>query len=161
MSVDAGLEPDVITAAKVDALAADVWDSLGLGDAGPVPGAAEDDRLVTASVSVAGRWTGHVTVSCGTDTGRALAAAMLGLDGSNIEDADMADAIGELANMVGGSLKGLLPPPSTLSLPHVITGPGATHHFPHARPVCRSRITAVHGPVTITVWHSTAERIHR
>ena len=50
----------------------------------------------------------------------------------DLDDGDIADAFGELANIIGGSLKCLQPEPSQLSLPtvsqgasHVVTIPGA------------------------------------
>lgn len=54
----------------------------------------------------------------------------IGVD--DVDDGEVADAFGELANMIGGNLKCLLPEPSQLSLPtvslgaaHVVTVPGA------------------------------------
>jgi chemotaxis protein CheX len=144
----------VITVEAVETVAGEVWSSLLLDVAEPVPNRAGDDTAVTASVSIAGAWNGHVTVGCSADTARSLTARMLGVDVANIEAGDVADVVGELANMIGGSLKALLPPPSTLSLPHVITGPGATSHFPHARRICRAVIPAICGQVTVIVWLS-------
>jgi chemotaxis protein CheX len=46
---------------------------------------------------------------------------MLGLDGP-LDDEDVADAVGELANMIGGNIKGLMPGPSVLTLPVVASG---------------------------------------
>ncbi|TIC83622.1 chemotaxis protein CheX [Nocardioides sp. GY 10113] len=46
-------------------------------------------------------------------------------DDEPLDDADLADAVGELVNMVGGSLKSILPGPSALSLPTVAAGRAA------------------------------------
>ena len=50
----------------------------------------------------------------------------------DLDDLEVADALGELVNIIGGNLKCLLPEPSQLSLPtvslgaaHVVTVPGA------------------------------------
>ena len=154
MTIDTSLDT-VITVDDVETIAGEVWASLMLDMAEPIADAQDTPNVVTASVSVTGNWSGHVTVTCSQNTAVALTAMMLGIDAPEVVESDMADAVGELANMVGGSLKGLLPPPSTLSLPHVITGAGAAiHHFPHSEPICDSVLPAVHGPVTIAVWFS-------
>ena len=71
-------------------------------------------RLGTASSSSASR------TPCAT----AVTDAMLGLDpGDGPRPAeDVADAVGELVNMIGGNVKSLMPGPSTLSLPLVRAG---------------------------------------
>jgi len=51
---------------------------------------------------------------------------MLGLEGPDeAGPADVADAVGELVNMVGGNIKSLMPGPSVLSLPAVAAGRAA------------------------------------
>ena len=55
---------------------------------------------------------------------RRAARAMFGCGDDEVGDAELADAFGELANQVGGSVKGLLPGPSTLSLPTVALAGG-------------------------------------
>jgi chemotaxis protein CheX len=49
---------------------------------------------------------------------------MLALEESDgaVSDADVADAVGELVNMIGGNVKSLMPGPSALSLPVVAAG---------------------------------------
>jgi chemotaxis protein CheX len=44
---------------------------------------------------------------------------MWGQGPAELGSREVYDAWGELVNMVGGNLKALLPPPGTLSLPHV------------------------------------------
>jgi chemotaxis protein CheX len=47
---------------------------------------------------------------------------MLDLQQGAASPDDVRDALGELANMVGGNIKGLLPGPTQLSLPLVVEG---------------------------------------
>jgi hypothetical protein len=42
-----------------------------------------------------------------------------------LDDEEIADALGELANVVGGNVKAVLPGPSTLGLPEVGAAPEA------------------------------------
>lgn len=92
---------------------------------------------LTALVGLAGNFSGVVSVRCEIHTARLVAARMLGLsdeeqqvpDGSGI-DANAADAMGEICNMVAGAFKtricnggeGCL-----LSVPSVIVG--ADYHL--------------------------------
>ncbi len=94
---------------------------LGLGvrpaalPAWPGPG---DGRLV-GLVRISGGWHGTVSITCDRDLAVRIAAVML--DRAPRDDAEVADAIGEVANMAGGNVKALLPGPSVLSLPEVAT----------------------------------------
>ena len=40
-----------------------------------------------------------------------------------VDDEDVADALGELANVLGGNIKSVLPGPSALGLPQIGTAP--------------------------------------
>lgn len=84
------------------------------------PPAADGARAgVTAGIHVSGAWNGSVMLSCSTAYAYAVAAAMLDVAADEVTDADVSDAIGEVANMIGGSVKALMPEPSVLSLPMV------------------------------------------
>ena len=54
-----------------------------------------------------------------------------------LDEEDVADALGELANVVGGNVKAVLPGPSVLGLPEVGTAPNpATRPTPAASSSC-------------------------
>jgi hypothetical protein len=87
-------------------------------EATPLP-----EPVVTGWVDIAGGWEGRVSV-CTTASGAVeISAALLDLPSHLIVEADFADVIGELANIVGGSVKSCLLGQSTLSLPQVCCGP--------------------------------------
>jgi CheY-specific phosphatase CheX len=74
---------------------------------------------------------GRVLLTVDVDTAHELARALLRMDaGEPVEDEDLVDAFGEVANVVGGNLKALLPVQGTLTLPRVDrtapSHPGAT-----------------------------------
>jgi chemotaxis protein CheX len=74
----------------------------------------------SGAVSVTGEWHGMIAVDLAEPSARALAQGMLGLDESEDPNAlDLNDAVGEMANIVGGNVKSLLPGPNDLSLPLV------------------------------------------
>ena len=67
---------------------------------------------------------------------------------------DVADVLGELANIVGGNVKAMLPPGASLSLPRVVLAAVSPTGFPGEK-----RITALYGlwkgePVAVSMWQS-------
>jgi chemotaxis protein CheX len=100
-----------------------VWQSvLGLGltpirDVAPMPAA---EPALAGRVEISGSWEGAVAVHCSRRLATRAAAEMFGLSPEATGPAHTQDALGELANMIGGNLKALLPEPCRLSLPTVI-----------------------------------------
>jgi chemotaxis protein CheX len=82
----------------------------------------EGDNSLLATVQIAGEWTGSVVLALSPDIATASAAAMLQLSSQSVTNADREDVAAELANMIGGNLKSLLPGPSVLSLPTIVVG---------------------------------------
>jgi len=109
----------------VRALTAEVWSTF-LGDDVPLVFHGEQPFGVewAASVTIKGAWEGMVALELTRTGAQSLTRALLGLDpdADDVDDADLVDAIGELVNMVGGNVKGLVPGPSRLSLPLVAAG---------------------------------------
>ncbi|GAA0742810.1 chemotaxis protein CheX [Dactylosporangium roseum] len=140
-------------------IAEQVWSSyLDLDGASPlVPTPAEKHVAdVTASVSVTGAWRGHVLVSCSDAAARNVAAALLGIEFDEVTEEDVADALGELANIIGGNVKSLLPEPCALSLPHVHVE-GASGRYPAVTEVCHLDGNWMDEAVTVTVLESTTD----
>jgi chemotaxis protein CheX len=104
---------------------------------------------VSASVSVTGAWRGHVVLSCSSTAAKNAAAALLGVEFDEVTAEDIADALGELANIIGGNIKSLLPEPSALSLPHVLVGRVDSEHWPAVTEICQLRGS----------WHDEMVRI--
>jgi CheY-specific phosphatase CheX len=79
------------------------------------------DSTVTSCVQIDGAWHGAVVLQCPLTLARTLTAAMFQAD--TVPELDeVHDALGELANMLGGNVKALLPGPSRISLPAVAVG---------------------------------------
>jgi chemotaxis protein CheX len=113
----------------VHAIVDQVWSSF-LGEAEPLLPLPSDEAFTgdswSAAVSISGGWDATVTVELAAPVALALTRTMLGLDADEpVADADLADAVGELVNMVGGNIKSLMPGPSVLSLPAVAAGRAA------------------------------------
>jgi chemotaxis protein CheX len=111
---------------------------------------------VTALVSITGGWDGHVVFGCSAPASRTAAALLLAVPEDELADADVADAVGELANMVGGNVKSLLPGPSALTLPMVSLGGGALH-LPSSTEAVRLDLSWYGEPVRVSVWASNPD----
>jgi chemotaxis protein CheX len=112
---------------------------------------------VSASVSVTGAWRGHVVLSCSSNASKSAAAALLGVEFEEVTAEDIADALGELANIIGGNVKSLLPEPCALSLPHVLLGRVDSEHWPAVAEVCKLRGSWQDEMVSITVLESVED----
>ena len=109
---------------------------------------------VHSSVSITGSWTGHVVYASSTEAARKAAAAFLAMDSEEVSQEDLSDVLGELANIVGGNVKAMLPPGCFLSLPQVVLAPESATKYPNAE-----RISGLYGvwegePVSVSMWQS-------
>ena len=105
----------------VQMLVEEVWTSF-LGTEEPLLpcGPAEMSVGWSAAVTVSGEWHGMVSVELPTGLAEEVTRRMLMVEDAH--DEDVADAVGELVNMIGGNVKSLMPGPSVLSLPVVAAG---------------------------------------
>jgi chemotaxis protein CheX len=113
---------------------------------------------VHSSVSISGAWTGHVVYASSVAAARKAAAAFLAVDPGEVSQEDLSDVLGELANIVGGNVKAMLPAGCFLSLPQVVLAPDAATRYPNAE-----RVTGLYGlwegePVSISLWQSRNDR---
>lgn len=116
---------ELIDEATVEAIAQDAWIAL-VGEEEvlvPLPGEPVTDPL-SSWVDVVGPWTGSVVLTTGRRTAEELTRALLREHSPQVlEDEDVVDAFGEIANVVGGNVKAALPGSSGLSLPDVGDAP--------------------------------------
>jgi chemotaxis protein CheX len=92
-----------------------------LGSAAVIPTGApvpEGSARVSAWVSIVGAWNGRVEVRVSPALALRLVREVMQLEADSPDSPDVADIVGELANMIGGNLKGLLPPDCRMSVPH-------------------------------------------
>ncbi len=140
---------ELIDELTVESIARDAWTALVGEDEilVPTPGDLPADAL-SSWVDVVGPWTGSVVLTTDARTAAELTRALLGETAPEpLEDEDVADALGELANVVGGNVKAALPGPSGLSLPEV----GAAPAVRNPADVCRVDVLWRGQPLTISV----------
>ena len=116
---------ELIDEPTIQSIVEDAWIALVGEDEYllPVPGELPAD-VVSSWVDVVGPWTGSVVLTTGRQTAAELTRALLGDTAPELlEHEDVADAFGEIANVVGGNVKAALPGPSGLSLPDVGEAP--------------------------------------
>lgn len=85
------------------------------------PASPAEDWLL-ATVNIAGAWTGTAVLALSQSLAVEAAAAMLPTPSPEVGLADQQEVAAELVNMIGGNLKSLLPGPSFLSLPTIVSG---------------------------------------
>ncbi|SFF63838.1 chemotaxis protein CheX [Blastococcus tunisiensis] len=116
---------ELIDEETVQSIAQEAWSAL-IGDDEflvPLPGGLPDDA-VSSWVEIVGAWSGSVVLTCGRSTAEQLARCLLAEHAPPVLDAeDVQDALGELANVVGGNVKAVLPGHSVLGLPEVGSAP--------------------------------------
>lgn len=87
---------------------------------------AEHERI-SAWVSIRGAWRGEVEVRLSHALAARLVREVLQVEALSSDDPNMSDVVGEVANIIGGNLKALLPEPCSLSLPRVTSAVRAAH----------------------------------
>jgi chemotaxis protein CheX len=112
---------------------------------------------VHSLVSITGSWHGHVVFASSTAAARHAAAAFLAMDADEVSHEDVSDVLGELANIIGGNVKSMLPPGCFVSLPQVVMAPDSATRYPSAVQVCGLFGRWLDEPVSITMWQSKNE----
>jgi hypothetical protein len=97
---------DIIGRESLELIAQQIFpEMLGI----PIEFAAETYRgeLVRACVSLDEHWTGNVELACSPSLARSTAAFFKSVAPEELTDADLNDAVSELANIAAGSVKAL------------------------------------------------------
>ena len=112
-----------ITEATLEVFATMIFIEISPGS--PMRG--KDDAIdsnLTSMIGLAGELKGVLSVHCPEKAAKGITGAMLGMDVEQMDE-DVKDAIGEIANMVAGSLKTALASEGTnteLAIPTTIIG---------------------------------------
>jgi len=139
------------TAVDLDGIAEQVWVAFLDGGNELVihTGQSSDGSELSASVGIVGTYDGHVVVSCTEAASRDVASALFAMPAVEVTEDEVGDDLGELANVLGGNVKSMLPAPSTMSLPTVAK---TTHqHFPGTTEVCRTLVTWRGNPFNVSL----------
>lgn len=111
MSIDAATLGEVFVNVCHGMLGLDVSPSLQPADL--------DNNALVAVVRITGEWNSMVQIEGSNDLARTVGAAMFAQDQDMLSEEEIFDAMGEIANMVGGNVKGIVEKQSALSIPCV------------------------------------------
>jgi chemotaxis protein CheX len=117
----------------------------------PIPMVPPNGSL-TGTVFISGSWNGLVSLSCSSLAAARAAALMFDAPVEDISRADVLDAVGELVNIVGGNLKGMLPSPTGLSLPSVTDGTLHVNTVPGTELLVDVQLSWMDEPVYVAIW---------
>ncbi|HEY0118145.1 MAG TPA: chemotaxis protein CheX [Cellulomonas sp.] len=158
-----------VAAEEVFAIAGDLFAAMVDGEDGTVTpwpdGVPVDEHDVAAWVDVRGPWIGRASLETSSGAACDLARALLRIPPSApVTDDDLVDALGEVANVVGGNVKALLPDHGTLSLPQVggaLPDDGAVHPVQRVPLGWRGRslVLTVWAADDEGEWHAAAEAV--
>jgi chemotaxis protein CheX len=113
--------------------------------------------FMSALVGIAGQWNGAVIVGCSPALVARFACSMFGLPEDELGREHLEDTMGELANMVGGNLKSMIPPSNKLSLPTVVEGRDYRVRVPNASVVHDISLDIDGEPMRVTVLERVSQ----
>jgi chemotaxis protein CheX len=113
--------------------------------------AAETGPVVIGSIQVTGAWPCTLAIAASAELAAVCAERFYGRPASELPEADVMDAWGELVNQIGGNLKALIAPPTHLSLPDVMAGHTFTYRVPRTRIINEMTFACVGGRLRMTV----------
>lgn len=114
-----------IDSAELTAIVNDIFGTMAGIELFCCPGTAayhNGNSYVVSAVQIVGDWQGAVRLDIDMELARQACANLTGVDKADLSLQDVRDAAGELANMVGGSVKALCAQEARLSLPTVAIG---------------------------------------
>ncbi|UQX89582.1 chemotaxis protein CheX [Jatrophihabitans telluris] len=123
-------------------------------DGGPAPLGAPAEQILLALISISGTWNGHLTVRTLRDVAQGAATVMFDLPVEEVGDAEISDVLGEVANVIGGNVKAMLPEPSMLSLPQVVAG-GGTVSLPATELAATAQLDWRTLPIIVSLWRAS------
>jgi chemotaxis protein CheX len=141
---------------ELSSITTDVWNTyVGEGAAMEsleAPDVAPDERM--ARVDISGSVFASVVIRCDSGSASGIARRLFELDpGEQPAQADVDDALGELANIVGGNIKSLADGEAALTLP--IVG-SADEIFPGLDAIaCSADMFWEDGRANLSVWSVT------
>jgi CheY-specific phosphatase CheX len=84
---------------------------------------------ITAAIQFVGEWKGALLLQCGLSQALEFTRRLMPGIQPAAFDGDVRDALGELANMMGGNLKSVLPQGVGLAIPLVVEGTDFAMHI--------------------------------
>jgi chemotaxis protein CheX len=106
-----------ITQAELETLTRDIWATMVGLDLVDAVMAGSPDPGISSQVEIQGDSEVALRIDCSVDLARRVAARLFDLPEDELEIELVLDAMGEMANILGGNIKGMWPGAIRLSLP--------------------------------------------
>lgn len=106
---------------------------------------------VVGAVYLAGGWKGAVHLELECQQSFRLTAKLMAMEPPTSMDDDVRDAVAELANMIAGNLKSLLPSDTVLSMPSVVEGSDFSLKVLGSNESVRLEFDSSDGPFRVTL----------
>ena len=110
-----------------------------------------------ASVDFSGEWQGRIEVRLAPGLGLAATATMMMQPADTVTEADVLDAIREIANIIGGVIKSSLPQPCIMALPESVVAPERLCVEHQARAALAVAFKHASGGLMLRVWEDNSE----
>jgi chemotaxis protein CheX len=108
--------------------------------------------MIEGQVQVTGGWRGTLVLQCSVGAARRAAGVMFNRHESELTPEDVRDTVGELANMIGGTVKSMVAADGCfLSLPIVIEGSDFNVRALNTKIIARQAFDDAGEPVVVTV----------
>lgn len=107
---------------QLEELMRNIWEAMLLPESPLEAGTPREEYDFSACVDIVGAWNGVVSVECDETLAHALAQHMFGRTPEEVVEGDLLDALREVANLIGGNVKGTLAGGCQLSLPRATRG---------------------------------------
>lgn len=146
-----------IREADLEKIVTTIWGTLFELPLNRVVTGTDGDSTVTSFVHIDGAWHGAVMLQCPMALASLLTSTMFQSGDSPGAD-DVRDALGEIANMVAGNVKALLPEPCAISLPAVALGSDYQVSVVGATPVATVAFTCLDHSLVVTVLERSVDR---
>jgi chemotaxis protein CheX len=107
---------------------------------------------IESQVHITGSWRGAVVLHTSEALANRITQKMFGLGTDTLSVEDRQDAVGEITNITGGNIKGLLSDgDAQLSLPAVVQGTSYAVRVPGSRQISRLEFVSDGEPLVVTV----------
>jgi len=107
--------------------------------------------VVIAAIHIVGNWKGAMYIECTTEQAFDYTARMMQMDKPTVMSDDVLDVVGEVANMIAGNLKAVLPGATGISTPVVVEGSACTLRICGGNLVDRLAFSSPGGIVGVTL----------
>lgn len=110
------------------------------------------EEFLTGRVEISGAWNGLVVLHGSWQLANSAACVIFGTGRSEVTAQDRSDAIYELANVIAGNIKSLLPGPCQLALPQVLVTTWESLDVAYAECVSELVFDCQDQPLYVSLW---------